>query len=139
MISDGMVSETYGRAWDDRETDCDTIASQVSAEAAALFVPHLKTIVEKVRADNPKDIGEYQKKHFSCPVTNPAESASVKSEPVDSLPGILEEFTAEQKSASEEPKSIDFSALMSELKGELPAIINSVVTKEIRKAQGKID
>jgi hypothetical protein len=139
MIQEGAVSETYRRAWDDRETLADDIAGQVVSEAGALMFPHLKTIIEKVRADNPKDIGEYQKKHFSSPATNPAETVSEKGAEVDLLPGILTEFSAEQKSATVEPEALDFGSLLAELKGALPEIIQSTVTKEIRKAQGKID
>jgi hypothetical protein len=139
MIHEGLVSEAYNLAWNDRDTSADDVAGKVVSEAGALMYPHIKTIVEKVRADNPKDIGEYQKKHFSSPATNPAETASEKSVIVDTLPAILQEFAAERKGVPDDPEPVDFGSLLTELKGVIPELIQSTVTKEIRKAQGKID
>ena len=142
MIHDGMVSEAYQRAWNDKDSDSETIAGQVAGEAADLHKPHLKCIVDKVRADNPKDLTEYQKKHFSNPATNPAETVSEKSVDANSLPvdGLLKEFEDEQK-AKPIPASSDFSLadVASELKNCLPGLIGEAVKKEIRKAQGKLD
>lgn len=143
MIHEGAVSETYSRAWNDREVSPDDIAAQVTSEAGALMFPHLKTIVEKVRADNPKDIGEYQRKHFSSPATNPAEPVSEKGAESDPLPGILQQFSkieTETKSAPESAeKGLDLNSLVAALESKLPSIINTAAEKAIRKAQGKID
>lgn len=140
MIHGGMVSETYSRAWDDRETSSDDIAAQVISEAGSLMYPHLKTIVETIRVDNPKDIGEYQKKHFSPPATNPAGTDQGSSAVEDPLPGILKQFSEEHPAAAPAAaQEIDFKALAIELSGVIPGLVQSVVMKEIRKAQGKID
>ena len=139
MIHEGMVSECYSRAWDDKASDPETIADQVSKEACDLHKPHLKAICEKVRADSPKDIGEYQKKHYSTAATNPAGTATPSnaipdSQPVDSF---VQEFAAEQKTAAKPEFSL--SDVAAEIKSCLPDLINTAVTKEIRKAQGRID
>jgi len=142
MIHDGMVSEAYQRAWNDKNADSEAIASQVAGEAADLHKSHLKCIVDKVRADNPKDLTEYQKKHFSSTATNPAETVSEKSVDPNSLPvgDLLKEFDVEQK-AQAIPASSDFSLadVANELKTYLPGLIGEAVKKEIRKAQGKLD
>ena len=138
IIHNGMQNETYQKAWEDKETDSNEIASQIAGEAAELHKPHIKAIIDKVRADNPKDIGEYQKKHFEQTVTNPAGTEIVQDALTDTQPVnlLLKEFQTQPVSAE---KTLDIVGIMAELKDLIPTMVSETVTAEIRKASGKID